>query len=174
MLEEMASICSEVIMNLDGSGLNGQIVVAAVLHKGGMERGTLRKHLGNEEQHTMFEAELLGLSLAAELIKAEAHVQSVFIGVDSQAAILTTRHTRGMPGQHLVNVFHDQMHAIHHKHPGIDTVLRWTPGHCDLAGNECADEEAKRVAQGTSSPLHQLPVSCRREPPVIRSARYVL
>jgi len=36
-LEEMASIRSEVIVYSDGSGLNGQIGAAAVLHKGGME-----------------------------------------------------------------------------------------------------------------------------------------
>jgi len=118
----------------------------------------------------VFEAELLGLSLAAKLINAEAHVRSVVIWADSQAAILATRHTRGMPRQHLVNVFHDQICAICHKHPSIDIVLRWMPGHCNLAGNECADEEANRAAQGASSPLHQLPASCRREPPVSRSA----
>jgi len=38
------------------------------------------------------------------------------------------------------------------------------PRHHRLAGNECTDEEAKRAAQGASSPPHQLPASCRKEP----------
>jgi len=33
--------------------------------------GTLRKHLGSEEKLTVFEAKVLGLSLAVELIKTE-------------------------------------------------------------------------------------------------------
>jgi len=37
-------------------------------------------------------------------------------------------------------------------------------------GNECTDEEAKRVALGASSPSHLLPVSCRKEPLIIQSA----
>jgi len=42
------------------------------------------KVLGREDRHTIFEAELLGLSLAAEMLKDEGQVGSVMIGVDSQ------------------------------------------------------------------------------------------
>ena len=55
--------------------------------------------------------------------------------------------------------------------PHIDIVLRWMPRHHGLLGNKCADEEAKRVAQGVSSPLHQLPLSCRKDPLVSWSTR---
>jgi len=41
----------------------------------------------------VFEAEVLSLSLAAEIIKTEAHIWSVVIRADSQAMILATRHT---------------------------------------------------------------------------------
>jgi len=59
-----------------------------------MEKGALRKHLGSEEWHMVFEAKLLGLSLAAKLIKAEAHIWSAVIGANREAEILATRHTR--------------------------------------------------------------------------------
>ena len=94
----MTSIHSEVIAYLDGSGLNGQIGAAMVLYKGKTEQGTLRKHIGSEERHTIFKAELLGLSLAAKLIKTKAHIQSAVIIANSQAVILVTRHTKGAPG----------------------------------------------------------------------------
>jgi len=44
---------------------------AAVLFRNREERGVLRKDLGKENEHTVFEAEVMGLALAAELIRAE-------------------------------------------------------------------------------------------------------
>ena len=40
----------------------------------------------------------------------------------------------------------------------------WTPGHEGIDGNEKADEEAKRAAQGESSPAKELPSFLRRKP----------
>ena len=45
-----------------------------VVYRHRVEQGALRKQLGSEEQHTVFEAELLSLSLAAELISKERSV----------------------------------------------------------------------------------------------------
>jgi len=67
----MASTHREVIVYSDGSGLNEQIGAAVVLYKDGTEQGVLGKHLGSEEQHTIFEAKVLGLSLVAKLIKTK-------------------------------------------------------------------------------------------------------
>ena len=50
----------------------------------------LRVHLGSAVQHTIYEAELLGLSLAAELMRAESGMCSATISTNSQAAILAT------------------------------------------------------------------------------------
>ena len=111
-LEVMASVCSEVVMYSDRSGLNGQIGAAVVLYRDSIEQGTFRKHLGSEEQHTMFEAEVLSLPLVIELIKMEAHVWSAVIRADSQDVILANRHTRGTPGQHLAGLLHEHMDAI--------------------------------------------------------------
>ena len=65
------------------------------------------------------------------------------IGADSQAAILMTRHIRGMPGHYLVSSFHEQMANIRHRHPRIELELKWTLGYRGITGNEWADEEAK-------------------------------
>ena len=87
----------------------------------------LRVCLGSEEHHTVFEAELLGLSLAVKLVKSENHVRTVTIGADSQAAILATRHDRGTPGQYLVDGLYEQIAATQHRHPAIGIELMWTP-----------------------------------------------
>ena len=61
---------------------------------------------------TVFEAELLRLSLAAELIKDERQIQTLTLGIDSQAALHTIRNRRAIPGQYLVESFHKQIDAV--------------------------------------------------------------
>jgi len=64
---------------LDGSGQNGQMGTVAVLYRHGVEQGLLRKQLGSEEWHTIFKAEVLGLSIAVKLISKESQVRSTII-----------------------------------------------------------------------------------------------
>jgi len=52
----------------------GKIGSATVLFRGGVEKWVVRKYMVTEEKHTIYEAELVGLSLAAELMKQERHV----------------------------------------------------------------------------------------------------
>ena len=92
------------------------------------------------------------------------------IGADNQVALLTTGNTRRASGRHLVDMFHEQMATMHHRHPGIKVELRWMPGHEGIPGNEHADTEAKMVEWGKSSPCHQLPVACKGTILVSRSA----
>jgi len=40
----------------------------------GVEKWAVRKYMGTEEKHTVYESELVGLSLAAELLKQEQQV----------------------------------------------------------------------------------------------------
>ena len=83
---------SEVMVFSDRSGKDDQIGATAVLFRDRVECSSLRKHLRSQDHHTVFETELLGLLLAAELIKAEGHIHMVTIGADSQALLLTTSH----------------------------------------------------------------------------------
>ena len=148
---------------MDRSGHDVQIGATAVLYRGGVEKKPLRKHMGSKEHHTVFEAEILGISLATEMIKAERHVQTATIGAESQAAIHAIMHGRGTPGQYLVDAFHEQLAAIQHKHPGIKIKLRWIPGHKRITGNEQVDKETKQVSQGKSSGQQELPKFCKQD-----------
>src|SRR5882724_2122582 len=121
---EVAADRSEVSVFSDGSGHEGGIGAVAVLYRGGAEKHMLRKFMGSKETHTVFEAELFWLSLAVEMVKGETLVQSLTIGVDSQAAMRATRHRRATPGQYLVEMFHGQIAAIRGKHPSINITLR--------------------------------------------------
>ena len=71
----------------DSSCIDGQIGAAAVMFKQGEEVGTLRKHVGDEYHHTVYEAKVIGLTLAAKLIARERSVETTIIGADNQVAI---------------------------------------------------------------------------------------
>jgi len=161
---------ADTVVYSDGSGQDGQIGAGAMLFRNGVERATLRKHLGTVEHHMVFEAELLGMSLAAELVRVERHVWSVIFRVDSQVAITTIKQSKVAPGQYLVDALHDQLAAVRLRHPGIEVEVRWMPGNTGVVGNERADEEAKRAATGDSTGDPQLPAWCRKTLPVSRSA----
>jgi len=49
---------------LDGSGVDRAIGVAMVLYRDRVEKKTLKKHLGSEDHHTIFEEEVVSLLLA--------------------------------------------------------------------------------------------------------------
>jgi len=72
---------------LMGLGMGGGIGAPVVLFRKGEEKHMLRKYLGKEGEHTVFKAEVMGLALAAELVRAETHMDVVEIGTNSQAAL---------------------------------------------------------------------------------------
>jgi len=73
------------------------------MFKQGEETGTLRKHVGDECHHTVYKAEVIGLTLASKLLARERSVEDTMIGTDNQVAICALENTRGSPGQHLVD-----------------------------------------------------------------------
>ena len=118
--QEAVADCSEGLVFSDGSGHEGGIGAVAVLYRGSAEKQSLMKFMGHKERHTVFEAELLGLSLAAEMLKDESHVWSLMIGVDSQAVLWATKHGRAIPGHYLVEAFHKQVTDVWY-HPEMDS-----------------------------------------------------
>ena len=159
----MEELKEEVRVYLDGSGIGRQVGVAVVLFRNREEIRELRKQIGPEDQHTIFEGEVVGMLLAAELIRAEGYVDMEVIGINShsQVAIWVTGSTRGSSGQHLLTKLHDHMALAQCRCGEVAIVLRWIPGHEGLHENERVDEEAKKAARGDSSPACLLPQTCR-------------
>ena len=56
-MEAAATAHTKVTVFLDGSGHDGQIRAATVLYRDRAEKKAVRKHMGSEECHTVFEAE---------------------------------------------------------------------------------------------------------------------
>ena len=89
----------------DESCIEGRVGAAAVLYREGEEIRSVRKHLGTEEEHTVFEVEVIGLILAAELVCIERGAGSIILDADNKAALKATRRTKGALGQNLWTFF---------------------------------------------------------------------
>ena len=74
-MKEVATNRSEATLFSDGSGYEGAIGTAAVLYRGSIEKKATKKFMGSKDRHMVFKAELLRMSLAAELIKDERQIR---------------------------------------------------------------------------------------------------
>ena len=143
----------------DGSGMEGMIGAAAVLFKDGTMKRSKRYRLGSDKHHTVFEGEGVGMILGIDLIKEERDEVAGMIplGVDNQSAIIATGSIKPMPSHYIWDALHRQLRDTVKTHPGMDLLVKWTPGHADIEGNEKADEEAKKaITEGSSQRLPKL------------------
>ena len=150
----------------DGSDVDGGVGATAILFKDGQRCGTLKFHLGASSSHTVYEAELVGIILAAHLLKVERGGQEAEISVDSQAAMDALNLNKPAPSHYLVNEAHKMLKAVKVQHPTTKLLVRWIPGHMGIEGNELVDSDAKKAASGDSSPPHTLPAFLRNPLPV--------
>ncbi|KAF7363687.1 RNA-directed DNA polymerase from transposon X-element [Mycena sanguinolenta] len=156
----------------DGSGIDRRIGASAVLFKDGREIGALQLFLGDDDQHTVYEGEGIGGCLAMALLLKLDNLQGpVTIVVDNQAAVRAILARTPLPSHWIWDVWHGLAAALARRHPNAHVTVRWSPGHVGIIGNERADEEAKRAAQGrNSSPQQHIPHRIRGELPWGRSA----
>lgn len=153
----------------DGSDHDGGVGAAAILYRHGIRR-VLRFHLGDSTKHTVYEAELVGIILALELVRQEtAWVSEVSIALDNQAAVTSCRLKHPGPGCYLLDRIHELKRAVKKAHGEIKISIRWVPGHTDVEGNEDADVEAKTAAEGHSSAKKYLPKCLRHKLPTSAS-----
>ena len=63
--------CTEIQLYSDGSTIDGKVGAAAVMYREGQEVKSLRFHLGSADEHTVFEAEAVGVILSLHLLSYE-------------------------------------------------------------------------------------------------------
>ncbi|KAG2029191.1 hypothetical protein BDR03DRAFT_881577 [Suillus americanus] len=83
------------------------------------------------------------------------------LGADNQAAIRATLAFQSKPGRYLMDKFHDDLRLLLPAENDGKLTVRWSAGHIGTPGNEQADEQAKKAAQGETSDPHLLPASLR-------------
>ena len=149
----------------DGLACEGKVGAAVILTCLGKPHWVLHYHLSSESEHTVPEAELIGIILAMQLIKTEKNNSTpIAIGTDNQAAIeafdTSLRNPVHNVAQEIIRLGY--MLQKHTKHRKYLLTLRWTAGHIGIPGNESADKEAKRAAEGLSSDKNLLPTFLKR------------
>ena len=141
----------------DGSSIEGQIGAAAVLYQDGVLKRKKRLRLELMKHHTVYEGEGIGLLLGLELIREEEEVDGlIMIGIDNTAAIKATHTIKPCSSHYIWDLFHQRVSVLSSRHKGADILIRWTPGHMGITGNERADKEAKKAAREGLSPSHRL------------------
>jgi ribonuclease HI len=108
------------------------------------------QHLGSETKYNVFTAELTALCLAAQMLQDSQEYLTCHIYVDSQAGVRAIDKPQRQSGQAVIKEFHDRVEEIMKERPTLQITIIWIPGHQDIAGNEQADEEAKRSAKDPS------------------------
>ncbi|KAG2110127.1 hypothetical protein DEU56DRAFT_713922, partial [Suillus clintonianus] len=113
--------------------------------------------------HTVHEGELIGLTLAAQLLATERNiVYPASILVDNQAVIQTGEVMNKTGSGFIADNFEQMTRRLAKRHEAqgdFRLTVRWIPGHVNVAGNELADQAAKEAAQSedNNSPTRLLP-----------------
>jgi len=71
--QRVKSVRCEVQVYTNRSGIGSGIGAAVVLFRNGEEKHTLRKYLGKECEHMVFEVEVMGLALVASWLGRDTH-----------------------------------------------------------------------------------------------------
>ena len=141
----------------DRSGQDSMAGAAVVLFKRGNVIGMLQYHLGLLEQHTTFEAELVGILLGLWLVGQEPDAGSASVNANSQAAIQALNTHKPGPGGYLLDEIHKLSKSLcERSFSSLQLKISWISGHDGVTGNNRADKEAKAAAMGDSSPRHKL------------------
>ena len=150
----------------DGSAHNGGVGAAATLKRKGKTDRTIKLYLGTTEQHTVYEAELVGMILGLHLIKTEARSKTkCALSVDNQAALVAIKLEMNKSGQHLaVNLLQIAKQLLDRRdNRKFRLTYRWSAGHVGIQGNEEADKAAKEAAEGGSLDRKDLPPCLRKQ-----------
>ena len=113
------------------------------------------------------EGEAVGLLLALEIVRVNRINQRLIILLDNQAVIRALTLCIHAPSHHLLDQFHKEVAQIldQPQYENLHITVAWTRGHDGNKGNEAADAEARKAAQGDVSPPSKLPKYLRKPLP---------
>jgi ribonuclease HI len=144
----------------DGSKINKsgffRVGAAAVAYYLGNEVETGQLGLGGHAE--VFDAEMAALSLAASkaatLLRDFPNITHIAIFSDCAAATLAITDPKPNSAQLFALRFHHTLRPILETNANLSVSVSWCPSHCDIPGNDRADELAKEAtAFGRQTPF---------------------
>ncbi|MBW0494661.1 hypothetical protein O181_034376 [Austropuccinia psidii MF-1] len=149
LMKETAN--NSIIIFTDGSSIPDQGIGAAALIVNTTRKKI--KFIGTTESISNFEAELMGIQLAADLIQEEitmnANITSAAIFSDSQGALIkSTNPYDSSSGQHIYVRTLNKLRKLKEK---IAIMLYWCPGHENIEHNCRVNELAKEAMSNANT-----------------------
>ncbi|KAF7343444.1 putative RNA-directed DNA polymerase from transposon BS [Mycena venus] len=90
---------------------------------------------------------LFGASKAVAMAENDPRIKQIHFFADNTSAIKTIFDPKPRSGQLYAHVFHKKICAFLDGDPERKVEIAWSPGHCDIVGNEQADILAKAGAE---------------------------
>jgi hypothetical protein len=105
----------------DGSGFEEGVGASAVLHIDNLVVKVLHYHLGSEKEHTVYEAEGIGIAMALHMLKTRNRqlTKPLSICSDSQALLKAPSNQRSHAGHYILNKIHDSAESLHAKQDSL-------------------------------------------------------
>ena len=105
----------------DGSGYKGGIGVSTLLYINDRLARTIWLYLGTTKEHTVYEAEKVGLIMGLHLLNGLSRrlTHPTILGTDSQAVIRALQNQRSHSGQYLLDAIHKSAEHLHAKQDGL-------------------------------------------------------
>ncbi|GBE85287.1 hypothetical protein SCP_0704740 [Sparassis crispa] len=101
----------------DRSDIDGGVGAAAVLYRQGHANPkVLHFHLGKSTEHTVYEAEDVGLILGVKLIYEEFVIYKASCAADNKAAVEATQLRHSAPSHYLLDMLHKDINRLIQKH----------------------------------------------------------
>ena len=160
----------------DGSKINKhgfyRIGAAAVVYYLGNEVESGKMGLGGHAE--VFDAEMAALSISASkastLLNDFPNIDNIHMFADNAASITAIADPKPGPAQFFALQFHQTIRPLLENHPNLSITISWCPSHCDIPGNDRADELAKEA----TSLACQIPFSVTRSNARRRAKRNTL
>jgi ribonuclease HI len=110
-------------------------------------------------QHTTYDAEAIGITLAAYLLGQEKNIQRATISLDNQVVITSLDICKPKSGQNIIDEFLQQIEKKWKRSNKVTYQLdvTWVKGHSNIEGNKRVDKEAKKAAKSKMNKERKLP-----------------